>query len=564
MAASGRLCDICETREITVFAIDWCPECEQGLCQSCKYHHSAAKLSKTHQTIPVESFNKLPFAIQEIKNDCSEHGARFEYFCSQHELPCCVECIKTTHSECRLLTPMHKVVEHYKTSNALSDFEQTLSDSINNLNTLIKDRLNNISLLADQKEKCLESIEDAKRNVIAHLDELEMKLKVELEALHGEHLKAIEGSVKEFEVFKTNVAKIQAEAVVIKQYGSDFQRFIAFRDFEKKLKSLETDTHSLATNDSAKQISLSFSTDVVQSVEKLIPTLGGVIVNTKESEIKLVDHRGKQAQILAIGRPCIDKIKLKLVFESVQVPHGHKKNSIMWDNCFLSNGRLVFSDSSDKRLIVFKESGDYDKEIQLPFNPNSVAFITDNEIAVGKSNGNTISIISIVTSLVDSSFESEGDFIQSFSFRKGQFLIVIVNFGFSITDIEGNVLNTILSCCDDILYAVLLNDKIYFSQFNEDSIFCCDLKGYVINEYRDKRLKYPVGVTCSEIGVLFITGYKSNNILTLHVSTSGNELKELYSSSELHLARAISYNSSKQQLLVSTEDGKISLFDVSY
>lgn len=247
------------------------------------------------------------------------------------------------------------------------------------------------------------------------------------------------------------------------------------------------------------------------------------------------------------------------MFESVQlhVPHGHEKNSIMWDNCFHSNGRFVFSDSSDKRLIVFKESGDYDKEIQLPFNPNSVAFITDNEIAVG-------SIISIVSSLVDSSFEIEGDIIQSFSFRKGQFVIVIVNFGFSITDINGNVLNTIMSCFNDILYAVLLNDKIYFSQFNEDSMFCCDLKGYVINEYRDKRLKYPVGVTCSEIRVLFITGYKSNNILTLHVSTTGNELKELYSSSELHLARAISYNSSKQQLLVSTEDGKISLFDVSY
>ncbi|CAC5378322.1 unnamed protein product [Mytilus coruscus] len=192
---------------------------------------------------------------------------------------------------------------------------------------------------------------------------------------------------------------------------------------------------------------------------------------------------------------------------------------------------------------------------------SQILLITDNKIAVGNFNGNTISIISLVSSLVDNSFEIKGNFIQSFSFRKEKFLIVVIDFGFCLTDIEGNILKTIPSSAVDIIYAVLLNDKIYFSQFRKDSIFCCDMKGNVVNEYRDERLKYPVGVTCSETGVLFITGFKSNNIITL--STTGNELKELYSNSNLCRARAISYNSGKQQLLVSTEDGKISLFDIS-
>lgn len=561
MAASGRLCDICEAREITVLATDWCPECEQSLCESCKSHHSAIKSSKTHETIPFESFNKLPIAVKEIKNDCSEHDARFEYYCSKHELPCCVECMKTTHAECRHLTPMHKVVEHYKTSNALSDFDKTLSDLLNNLNTLIKDRFNNICLLAAQKRECLEGIEEAKRNAIAHLDKLEMQLKVEIETLHREHVKAIQGTIKESEVLKKNVAKMQEEADVIKQYASDFQTFIAFQDFESKAKGLETDTQSLV-NDSAKQISLSFTPDVVQPVGNLVPTLGNVNVFAKESDIKLVNHRGKQAQLLAIGTPCIEKIKLKPVFGSVQLPRGKENESVICDNCFLSNGRIAFSDNLNKRLIVFKDSGDYDKDIQLPFMPNAVAFITDKEIAVSKSNANTINIIGIESSLVDNSFEIKGNFIQSFSFRKGKFLIVVINFGFCFTDIEGNILNKIPYSAVDVIYAVLLNDKIYFSQFKKDSIVCCDLKGNVINEYRDKRLKSPVGVTCSETGILFITGFSSKNIVAL--LNTGTELKELYSNSKLSHARSISYNSSKQQLLVSTENGKISLFDVSF
>lgn len=60
--------------------------------------------------------------------------------------------MKTTHAECRHLIPMYKVLEHFKTSSDLSDFEQTLSDFLNNLTSFIKGRFDNISLLADEKE----------------------------------------------------------------------------------------------------------------------------------------------------------------------------------------------------------------------------------------------------------------------------------------------------------------------------------------------------------------------------------------------------------------------------
>ncbi|CAG2197167.1 unnamed protein product [Mytilus edulis] len=215
--------------------------------------------------------------------------------------------MKTTHSECRHLTPMHKVVEHFKTSNALSDFEQTLSDLVNNLNTLIKNRFNNISLLADERNKCLKDIADTKLNVIAHLDQLEMKLKTEIDVLHGEHLQSIEELINEFKLLKTNVAKMQDEAGVIKEYASDFQLLIRFTEFENNVKVLEKDVQSLIKTDSAKQISISFSPNVNLKIEKLLPSLGSLNVITKESNITLVNHRGKHAQNLATITTCVDK-----------------------------------------------------------------------------------------------------------------------------------------------------------------------------------------------------------------------------------------------------------------
>ncbi|CAG2238492.1 unnamed protein product [Mytilus edulis] len=455
MAASGRLCDICETRDITVFATDWCPECEQCLCESCKSHHSAFKSSKTHETISLESFNKLPSAVQEITNDCSEHGARFEYYCNQHEAPCCVECMKTTHAECRHLTSMHKVVEHFKTSNSLSDFHQTLSDLLNNLNSLIKSRFDNILLLAEEKDKCLKEIADIKRNFIAHLDQLETKLKTEVEVLHQEHSQAIKDTIREFEDLKANVAKMQDEADVIKKYASDFQLFLAFREFDSTVKNLEKD---LANG-------------------TLLPSLGNVNMITEESAIKLVNHRDKQAQLLATGMPSVDKIQLKSVFENVQLPSGKEKNLTIWDICFLSHGRLGFSDQHNKRLILLKENGGHDRDINLTFMPSSIAYITDNETAVGKYEGNEINIINMTSLSVDRSFAVKGYDACAFSFRKGQFLVTGTGVGFCFTDIDGNILREIPYNGDDILYAVLLDDKIYVSQHSKNRIVCCNLKG---------------------------------------------------------------------------------------
>ncbi|CAC5378321.1 unnamed protein product [Mytilus coruscus] len=562
MAASEGLCNICENRDITEFATDWCPECEQSLCESCKSYHSASKLSKTHETIPFESFDKLPAAVKEIKNNCSDHEARFEYYCSQHEVPCCVECMKTTHAECRLLTPMHKVVQHFKTSGALSDFEQTLSDFLNNLNSLIKGRFDNISLLAHEKEICLKEIADTKQNVIAHLDQLEIKLKTEVEILHGEHLQAIEETIQEFELLKTNVAKMQDEAKVIKQYASDFQLFLAYRELERAVKNLETDVHLMIKKNSANQISISFSPAVEMAIKTFVPSLGNVNVITKESDIKLVNHREKQAQLLSIGTPCIDKMKLKPVLENIQLPSGKDYKLNIMNSCFLSHGRLAFADKLNKRLIVFKDNGEHERDVQLSFMPSSIAYITNNEIAVGKCSSNQINLINMSSSSVDRSFEVEGRSFESFSYRKGQFLIRVIGFGFCLTDNEGNILSKIPYKEINILFAVLLNEKIYFSQFSKDRIVCCDLKGNEVYEFKDKKLKAPLGVACSDTNILFITGFQSKNIYAL--SSSGNKFKELYCNSNLLRARAISYDSSKEQLLVSTEDGKVFLFDVIY
>ena len=67
MAAKiGRICDLCEVQHLTNEAEIWCPQCEEALCSKCKAHHEIARITKKHETVPIEDYCKLPVSYTSI------------------------------------------------------------------------------------------------------------------------------------------------------------------------------------------------------------------------------------------------------------------------------------------------------------------------------------------------------------------------------------------------------------------------------------------------------------------------------------------------------------------
>ena len=93
MSRSPSLCGICEIRHISKPLEVWCPHCEEGICTECIEHHSLAKPSRNHTTIPIKEYQKLPSYVLEIRENCDEHQTKFRLYCKEHERPCCRICI---------------------------------------------------------------------------------------------------------------------------------------------------------------------------------------------------------------------------------------------------------------------------------------------------------------------------------------------------------------------------------------------------------------------------------------------------------------------------------------
>ena len=89
MSSSPSSCGICDIRHSPKPSEVWCPDCEEGLCTESVEHHSLAKPSRNHATIPISEYRNLPTYVLEINELCNEHYEKFNLYCKEHERPSC-------------------------------------------------------------------------------------------------------------------------------------------------------------------------------------------------------------------------------------------------------------------------------------------------------------------------------------------------------------------------------------------------------------------------------------------------------------------------------------------
>lgn len=250
------------------------------------------------------------------------------------------------------------------------------------------------------------------------LDKIEAELKREVENSHTKAETVIQVLLKDLHKSKMKVENMQKEFEIVKTYVSDFQFFMSIRHLGNSAKDRETNLHTVLLEDSAvDNITLSFGSAENRTFENTLPFLGKVEILNENCQVKLLNQRDKQAQLLTVGTCDIDGIQLHPLLDRFKVRNSRTrfaKEVLILDNCFV-NDSLVFSDKLNKRLIVYQNNGTFKKNIALSFSPNSIAAVTGNQIAVAGVGVKKINIVNIMTGLIEKCYEMEGE-ILSMSF----------------------------------------------------------------------------------------------------------------------------------------------------
>ncbi|XP_063409165.1 uncharacterized protein LOC134692637 [Mytilus trossulus] len=240
----------------------------------------------------------------------------------------------------------------------------------------------------------------------------------------------------------------------------------------------------------------------------------------------------------------------------------HENEDLNMTSCIKIGNTLVFTDCSNKRLIICNSDGTDKHHMSLSYSPRSITEIDSNTVAVSCSVYNTILIINISTRSVTSTINTSGN-CYGISYNDNNLYIVIVNESIiHVMDLTGEVIRTIPVPSDYIHDITVDRDRLVF--IDKTSIYCCSLDGKVMWKFKKDEFQDLVRVTTDDEGNFYVTDYMKDIVVHVVVSDDGKYHRELLTKSDgLDTPSGIYYDKKEHILLVSNRyDGHVFLFDV--
>ena len=567
MSSSPSFCGICDIRHISKPSEVWCPDCEEGICTECIEHHSLAKPSRNHTTIPIEEYQKLPSYVLEIKEHCDEHHEKFSLYCKEHECPCCRICNLENHKDCKNVAIMEEIIKNVKTSTMFTDIEHFIKEMIENISKIRQNRETNSSSVKEHKRIIENEIQELRTKINTHLDKLQEDLMKQLTEAEKqvtdetrEQLVSLDEKQKELTEYQTNV-------VNIRKYASDLQTLLALKQIEKDVETQDTCLHSLVNSDSLNQVKLSYKIDSgLKTITTNIQKFGEVVVESKPCEMNLVRKKDKQAQMMVadLSPPMsVDNIQLKLK-QKINI-----KEQNITGCCLSSDGIMVFSCYIANTVIFINKEGvelfqlDKDKTGCYAFN---TVFIKDNNSVAVSSGGDNrcLTMIDRESQKVMTTIPMD-TYIYGMAVRGRTIYYCAGSKGIQMFNLnDKSISNVINSDMTFVHYVATYGYKLYYTNYDTHFVTCCDLHGTTQWKFKNERvLRGPLGVFVDNDGNVFVVGFYSENVVV--ISPDGQRHKQLLSSKDgLQSPRVLDYDKYTNRLLVVNNSGTAFLFDATW
>ncbi|CAC5408965.1 unnamed protein product [Mytilus coruscus] len=158
MASSKPIpCGPCQEGKVKTKADIWCYNCDEGLCSTCSGHHKRSKGTRDHKTIDIKCYKP---SIVAIKTECDKHGQQLNLYCPSHLMPCCDQCISTSHSKCTGIKSLASVVEKTKIEKSTQSVQKQIDSIKYFLDKLINNKSKNIKRSEQENDNIKELIHE--------------------------------------------------------------------------------------------------------------------------------------------------------------------------------------------------------------------------------------------------------------------------------------------------------------------------------------------------------------------------------------------------------------------
>lgn len=532
MAFSATLsCSPCGYEDICTNAYTWCTYCEEGFCLKCAKVHRSTKMSRDHICISVEEYEKITELIVHL--DCKNHKKRRDLFCKKHDKGICVVCITSDHKDCDEIILIEEAATNAKPSTALADLETIISGMLNKLKCCINDRVMASTKIDKDEQLIKETIRDIRLSLDQRLDELEQILLLELKSKYESCKRELTKSVKDFELIEKEFESINKQITILKEFASDIQMFFVTRQTNPKIKK-----RIVCIEDKMRQ-QYNYSLKVephpmINSLLTDIQQFGNIKLN-EETDFRSICLRLKQ------------KFKLKEI------------NWPITGCIILPNERIIVASYVDKiPLQEYDISGNHIRDIAVSSAPFDLTIIDTQHIAVTYGRDQFLENININTNCAVRKINVKGN-CYGISHQDGKLYVAVRLLGIVTTDISGHILCTIKCNAN---YITTATDRIYYTEYDSDTAYCCSMDGQVIWRFQDRSTSGLEGISLDHNKNVLVVS-RGDDILQL-IKHDGKESKILLNADDgLYNPLAVFYSKDKQIMCIGLKNGITALHQVS-
>ncbi|XP_071123700.1 nuclear factor 7, brain-like isoform X2 [Mytilus edulis] len=494
MATATNICGICDLRHVTNPSKVWCPECDEGFCSGCVEHHSLAKATRQHKTIPMAEYQMLPPNVLQTLQACTKHEEKLILYCKDHEMLCCDKCVNEVHKGCHEVVNIDDIIKTAKTSSSFQEIEETLNEVVDNIKEIQKLYKGNITSLSKNRKQIEKQIQKIRLKIDSHLNKIQKKLVDELQEVEETERRKVSQLVKKLEEKENNLTKYQNSVANIKHHASNLQTFMSIKRIEQDLANEDEFIQSCLVGDKVNTRVITFNKDEsVETIVKNVQKFGEIAVVFKPTKAALRVRKKKQAQIIIPKKQTktIKKVTARLQ-QTIKTTFKNVRGC-----CSLPDGRMAFTCCERNMLILIKADGSKDFEISIP-GAYAVANGTTYNTVFVSSNVNYKGGINIV----DIQDRKIRKFITADSFcyslvERNEHVIFCSEFGIKILNLYTETINNLIfPIVDQCLFMDSNGKNIYYTSLQYNYVTCCDFQGVLKWTFKDESiLKQPQGIS---------------------------------------------------------------------
>ncbi|CAC5393763.1 unnamed protein product [Mytilus coruscus] len=512
------LCGPCHKGEVNTKADICCYNCDEGLCSTCLKHHKQSKGTHDHKTIDIKSYKSF---IRDVKAECDKHGQQLNF-----------------HSKCTGIQSLAGVVEKSKIEKSKETVETDINYILNLLEKIINNKSKNIKTAENQCVSIKKSIGEIRQEINKHLDHLEKKLCQEADTIWNQEKSKATDFITEIEG-KTKNLKIERRLHQCQRYVDDLENDERTTEFDIKMKQ----------NNEIEKILSQLGT---------LESWGEVVVIRTEVAMNRETSVKREAQVELQEQTNINNMTMNIETK-IDINIGKDIS----DMICLIDGRVIVVEEWGK-VNLLTSNGKLQKQLPIPDGAHSVTQINQDTIAITYPGEKAIKIFNMENETVTKVI-TLNKACYNLSFSNNSLAVGLSDDEICIIDLEGNTLKSTQVQSESLFInnLVYCNDRVIFSDYDGDTVYCLDGSGKQIWQYTQD-LSGPMGLCTDTYGNIIIADCGSDNIIV--TSKDGQYSKVLMSKENgLSIPRCVCFKNNELSGFICDYNGNyLAKFNLSH